>query len=77
MSNRHCSFTITVSAAEVTDGVFSATIEDAEGPQGKQEGAKMTIVGNSLRLIGKGLDEFMADRIENSWSQKPRRSKRR
>lgn len=77
MANRTASFTVTVEPITGWDGVWSAYIEDAEGPQGKQSGYKMTIVGNKLEIIGRGLDAFITDRIENSWRQKPRRKKRR
>lgn len=75
--NRTSSFQVTVEPNPGWDGIWSAYITDAEGPQGKQSGDKMTIVGNSLELIGKGLDTYIRDRIENSWRQKPRRQKKR
>lgn len=61
--NRHSSFKIEYSPSPNWDGVFSAFITDAEGPQGPKEGKKMLVAGNSLWLIGKALDEYIAGRI--------------
>lgn len=61
--NRHQAFKIQYSPSPNWDGVFSAFITDSEGPQGPKEGAKMLVCGNSLSLIGKAMDEYMAGRI--------------
>lgn len=63
MSHRHSAFKIVYAPSPNWDGVFSAFITDSEGPQGPKEGAKMLVAGNSLLLIGKALDEYMAGRI--------------